>query len=68
MTPSVHIYNTLIAGYFKEGHLQEAFRLHDEMLDKGLVPDDDTYDTLVNGKFQGTNGLVETSCGDMCQI
>lgn len=38
------------------------------MLDKGLVPDDDTYDTLVNGKFQGTNGLVETSCRDMCQI
>lgn len=24
------------------------------MLDKGLVPDDNTYDTLVNGKFQGT--------------
>ncbi|KAI7987070.1 tRNA (cytosine(38)-C(5))-methyltransferase 2 [Camellia lanceoleosa] len=47
MAPNVLIYNTLIAGYFKEGNLQEAFRLHDEMLDRGVVPDDTTYDILL---------------------
>ena len=34
--PCVLIYNALIAGYFREGNTQEAFRLHDEMLDRGL--------------------------------
>lgn len=55
LTPTVFIYNTLITGHFKEGNLQEAFRLHNEMLDKGLVPDDTTYDILVNGKVKDGN-------------
>ena len=42
MTPRVFIFyffnNTLIARHFKEGTLQEAFRLLDEMLNRGLVP------------------------------
>jgi pentatricopeptide repeat protein len=58
ITPSVLIYNILIAGNFREGNLQEAFRLHNEMLDKGLVPDDTTYDILVNGKLKVSHTLA----------
>lgn len=31
--------------------------MHDEMLDKGLVPDDTTYDILVNGKLKVSHTL-----------
>ncbi|KAK1314254.1 Pentatricopeptide repeat-containing protein [Acorus calamus] len=44
------IYNILIAGYFNERNVEEAFGLHDQMLDRGLVPDDTTYDILANAK------------------
>ena len=57
-SPNVLIYNTLIAGHFKDGNLQEAFRLHFEMLDRGLVPDGVTYDILVNGKAKAVNTLA----------
>ena len=62
MTPRVFsFYNTLIAGHFKQGNLQEAFRLLDELLDRGLVPDEFTYDILVNGKAKAVNTLAEVS-------
>jgi len=32
--------------------------LHDEMLHRGLVPDEATYDILVNGKAKGVNTLA----------
>ncbi|KAL6178788.1 hypothetical protein ACLB2K_050306 [Fragaria x ananassa] len=62
MTASFHIYTALIVGNFKEGKLQKSFKLHDEMLDKGLVPDDITCDILINGKFKGINVPPRTSC------
>ena len=62
MTPrAFSFYNTLIAGHFKQGNLQEAFRLLDEMLDRGLVPDEITYDILINGKAKAVNTLAEVS-------
>ena len=51
----------MIARHFKEGTLQEAFRLLDEMLDRGLVPNEITYDILVNGKAKAVNTLAEVS-------
>ncbi|KAF3334946.1 Pentatricopeptide repeat-containing protein [Carex littledalei] len=45
--PNAHIYNMLINAYFREGEFQEAFSLHDEMLEKGIIPDGYTYDILV---------------------
>ena len=62
ITPNVLIYNALIAGHFKEGNLEEALRLHNEMLDRGLVPNDTTYDILVNGKAKVGNSLSGVSC------
>ncbi|KAJ4797555.1 hypothetical protein LUZ62_048801 [Rhynchospora pubera] len=48
--PSAHIYNMLINSYFREGKFQEAFFLHDDMLEKGIIPDEYTYDILVGTK------------------
>lgn len=58
--PIVLIYNMLIAGYFREGSVQEAFRLHNEMLDRGLVPDDKTYDIFVSIEYRGVESLRGT--------
>lgn len=58
--PNVLVYNMLIAGYFREGNVQEAFRLHDEMLDRGLVPDEKTYDILVSMEYGGVESLRGT--------
>ena len=40
----------------------KSLKLHDEMLDRGLVPDDRTYDILVTGKVKGDESMVEASC------
>ncbi|ONK77107.1 uncharacterized protein A4U43_C02F3170 [Asparagus officinalis] len=58
--PNALIYNMLIACYFREGNVQEAFRLHDEMLDRGLVPDDKTYDILVSMEYGGNESFEGT--------
>ena len=64
MTPRVFIFyffnNTLIARHFKEGTLQEAFRLLDEMLNRGLVPNKITQDMLVNGKAKAEILLLKS--------
>ncbi|CAA7052023.1 unnamed protein product [Microthlaspi erraticum] len=52
VTPSVLIYSCVIAGHYREGNLDEAFRLYNEMLEKGLVPDDTIFDILVSGKVE----------------
>jgi pentatricopeptide repeat protein len=36
----------LINAYIRDGKLQEAFQLHDEMLNKGIGPDDTTKELL----------------------
>ncbi|KAJ8441919.1 hypothetical protein Cgig2_020064 [Carnegiea gigantea] len=33
----------------KEGNIEEAFHLHDEMMQKGILPDTVTYNVLING-------------------
>ncbi|KAJ4768621.1 Pentatricopeptide repeat-containing protein [Rhynchospora pubera] len=45
--PSAHIYNMLINSYFREGKFQAASFLHDDMLEKGIIPDEHTYDILL---------------------
>ncbi|KAF6137100.1 hypothetical protein GIB67_030864 [Kingdonia uniflora] len=53
---------TSIAGYFREGNVQEASRLHNEMLCKGLTSDDKALKLLGNsdyGKYNSLAGWVE---------
>lgn len=47
--PDVVTYTTLIAGYCKEGEMEEAMKLYNEMIDKGMVPDPITYLVLSHG-------------------
>ena len=51
----------MIARLFREGNLQEVYRFHDEMLDRGLVPDDTTYDILLNRNFPKASALPGAS-------
>lgn len=47
--PDVAYYTVLIDGQCKAESLDEARRLFDEMLAKGLVPDVYAYTALING-------------------
>ena len=40
LSPDRFTYTSLISGYVAGNNLKEAFRLHDEMLQRGFVPDD----------------------------
>ena len=42
-------FNILIDGHCKEGDIQEAFRLRDDMPRLGVSPDLVTFNTLLNG-------------------
>jgi len=44
-------YTTIISGLSKEGRADEAFKLFDEMMRMGLIPDDRVYAALV-GSYQ----------------
>ncbi|KFK36816.1 hypothetical protein AALP_AA4G175100 [Arabis alpina] len=61
VTPSVLIYSTVIAGHYREGNLDEAFRLKAEMLEKGLVHDDTIFDILVSGQAGKPPAIAQIS-------
>lgn len=45
--PNVRIYATLIDGYARWGSLEEALRLCDEMVERGLVPNTVVYNSIL---------------------
>ncbi|KAF6172436.1 hypothetical protein GIB67_006949 [Kingdonia uniflora] len=51
--PDLWTHNMLISGFCKEGNMDEAFRLRDDMItNMKLLPDAITYNTLINGCFE----------------
>jgi len=54
--PDVWTYNMLVWGLCKEGRIEEALRLRDEMENLKLLPDVVTYNTLIDGcsEWQGS--------------
>lgn len=59
--PNALIYNSIIAGYFREGNFVEGFKLHDEMLEKGAASDDTTYDILTSRKSSGSSSPISAT-------
>jgi pentatricopeptide repeat protein len=57
--PNVNIYNMLINGYLRDSKLQEAFQLHDEMLNRGIMPDHITDDILAAQKSLEGDGCAD---------
>ncbi|KAJ4959447.1 hypothetical protein NE237_026558 [Protea cynaroides] len=53
--PSILMYNLLMKGYIKMGYPQNALTLHDEILCRGLKPDQLTYNTLVSACVKAGN-------------
>ncbi|KAH9293164.1 hypothetical protein KI387_041634, partial [Taxus chinensis] len=47
LRPNVYIYNTLVNVYCKEGKLQKAFELFDEMKNNKIIPTVVTYTILI---------------------
>lgn len=40
INPDKSTYTSVINGYVSKDNMKEAFRVHDEMLQRGFVPDD----------------------------
>ena len=55
--PDIHIYNILIHGFFKDGKVDEARNLFQNILLKGLRPCVVTYTSMIQGFCQ--EGLLE---------
>lgn len=47
ITGNVATYTSMISGLSKEGRADEAFKLYDEMMKIGLIPDDRVFTSLV---------------------
>jgi len=55
--PSIHVYTCLIQACFHNRQIGKALSLHDEVVRKGVMPDEKTYTAMVLGCLK--NGSVE---------
>ncbi|RVX06028.1 Pentatricopeptide repeat-containing protein [Vitis vinifera] len=62
LKPYVFSYGTLINALAKNGYMSDAFKLFDEMPERGVTPDVACYNILIDGFFKkGT--LIHELCG-----
>ncbi|KAK2639401.1 hypothetical protein Ddye_027196 [Dipteronia dyeriana] len=51
MFPTTLMYNTMIDAYCKSRRTEDAFALHNCMLDGGVLPNTATYNSLIGGLY-----------------
>ncbi|RCV24342.1 hypothetical protein SETIT_5G077300v2 [Setaria italica] len=57
--PDLYCYNSLIIGLSKVGKMEEAIEYYDQMLEKGVHPNEFTYDGLIHG-YSMTGNVEKT--------